>query len=180
MTYSIRRLTSADFDAYKAIRLEALENHPEAFVTSAEDFLANGDMAVVSALKQLVIFGAVLDDGSLAGIMAFAGNSGSKDRHKGYLVQVYVRPPMRGTGCARQLLDHVLDYAAGRVQQLHLGVWTENAPALTLYKRAGFEIYGTEPRYLFVNGRYVDEHLMVRFLDRDGSDSKAPEKEDIQ
>ena len=26
--------------------------------------------------------------------------------------------------------------------------------------------YGTDPRCLYVNGRYIDEHMMVRFLDK--------------
>ena len=51
------------------------------------------------------------------------------------------------------------------------GVAVGNTPAIRLYQKAGFEIYGTEPRALFVNGRYIDEHMMVRFLD------KAPGKQ---
>jgi len=108
----------------------------------------------------------VLPDGSLGGINAFLGNEGSKDRHRGWMIQVYVKPEHRGTGMSKALVEHLLDYATGRVIQVHLGVWSENEPAIRLYKKLGFETYGTEPRYLFVNGRYLDEHLMVRFLDK--------------
>jgi RimJ/RimL family protein N-acetyltransferase len=47
------------------------------------------------------------------------------------------------------------------VQQVHLSVTTGNAPAVALYEHLGFTHYGTEPRSLLVNGRYLDEHLMV-------------------
>jgi RimJ/RimL family protein N-acetyltransferase len=63
------------------------------------------------------------------------------------------------------LLEAVLDHAGTTVKQLHLGVASHNEPALRLYQKAGFVIYGTDPRFQFVNGRYVDEHLMVRFFD---------------
>jgi ribosomal protein S18 acetylase RimI-like enzyme len=172
--YSIRRLTPGDMTAYRAIRHEALANHPEAFVSTAEGFALKSDAEIVQTLEALTIFGTILPDGSLGGINAFLRNEGAKERHRGWMIQVYVRPEHRGTGMAQTLVEHLLDHARRHVVQVHLGVWSENLPAIKLYQRLGFQTYGTEPRYLFVNGRFIDEHLMVRFLDRDGSDSKAP------
>lgn len=174
MNFSIRRLGPADLAAYRAIRQEALENHPEAFVSTADDFVARPDADVVRMLDGLAVFGAFLPDGSLGGINAFMRNDGAKERHRGWMIQVYVRPEQRGTGMAKALVEHLIGHARHHVVQVHLGVWSENQPALRLYQRLGFTIYGTEPRYLFVNGRYIDEHLMVRFLD------KAPIESDRQ
>lgn len=171
MSYSIRRLTATDVEAYRAIRLEALTNHPEAYASAAEEFVLHATNDLVAVLEKLVFFGAVRPDGSLAGIMAFDISQG-RQAHRGWLIQVYVRPDMRGTGCARALLDAVIDYASSQVRQLHLGVASSNGPAIGLYRKAGFEIYGTDPRFMAVGGRYIDEHLMVRFLD------KAPGKTD--
>ncbi|MHA6299520.1 GNAT family N-acetyltransferase [Devosia sp. CAU 1758] len=167
MSHAIRRLTPDDAAAYRAIRHEALANHPEAFVSTAESFAQKSDADIVRTLEVLSIFGAVLPDGSLGGINAFLRNDGAKERHRGWMIQVYVRHEHRGTGMGAALVEHLLDHARHHVVQVHLGVWTENLPAIRLYQRLGFETYGTEPRYLFVNGRYIDEHLMVRFLDRD-------------
>lgn len=166
MTYSIRRLGADDIAAYRSIRHEALVNHPEAFLSSAEAFAKTTDVEIGRMFETLTVFGAVLPDGSLAGMNAFLQNEGIKDRHRGWMLQVYVRPEHRGTGVSRALCEHLIDHATGKVIQVHLGVWAENEPALHLYKKLGFEIYGTEPRYLYVNGRYLDEHLMVRFLDK--------------
>jgi ribosomal protein S18 acetylase RimI-like enzyme len=174
VSFSIRRLGPADLAAYRAIRQEALGNHPEAFVSTADDFAARPDADVVRMLEGLAVFGAFLPDGSLGGINAFMRNDGAKERHRGWMIQVYVRPEQRGTGMAQALVEHLIDHARHHVVQVHLGVWSENQPALKLYQRLGFTIYGTEPRYLFVNGRYIDEHLMVRFLD------KAPIESDRQ
>lgn len=167
MTYAIRRLGVDDLVAYRAVRMEALTNHPEAFLTSAEGFAQRSDDEVRQMLESFVVFGAETEEGELVGMNAFIRNDSLKERHRGWMVQVYVKPEHRGTGLSRQLCEHLIEYARHHVLQVHLGVWSENLPALRLYERLGFTIYGTEPRYLFVNGRFIDEHMMVRFLDRD-------------
>ena len=164
MSYSIRRLTPADVEAYRAIRLEALTNHPEAFFSSADDFAQRSIPDLEGLMEKLSFFGAEGPAGELVGIMAYERGE-KREAHRGWLFQVYVRPHMRGTGCARALLDAIVEHASGEVLQLHLSVESRNEPALRLYQRAGFAIYGTDPRFQFVNGRYVDEHLMVRFFD---------------
>jgi len=164
VTGAVRRLGPDDLEAYRAIRLEALTNHPEAFVSSAESFAAKGDDDVRRMLEELAVFG--FEDGEgLGGLVAFLRSDGLKDRHRGWMIQVYVRPRLRGQGVGQRLVEHLLDHARHHVLQVHLGVWSENVPAIRLYERLGFKVYGTEPRYLFVNGRFIDEHLMVRFLD---------------
>jgi RimJ/RimL family protein N-acetyltransferase len=169
MSFTIRRLDAADLVAYRAIRQEALEKHPEAFLSTAEDFARMSDAEVEKAFDTLAIFGAVLPDGTLGGINAFLRNAGAKERHKGWMIQVYVRPEQRGTGMAQALVENLVEHARAQVVQVHLGVCSENVPAIKLYERMGFETYATEPRYMYVNGRYIDEHLMVRFLDKSPS-----------
>ncbi|GLQ12245.1 N-acetyltransferase [Devosia yakushimensis] len=177
MSYSVRRLTRDDVPAYRAIRLEALTNHPEAFASTAEQFLLRSVEDLESLLEKLSFFGAVTPDGSLVGIMAFDQGAG-REAHRGWLLQVYVKPDMRGSGCSRALLEAVVTHAKSTVKQLHLAVATHNEPALRLYQKAGFTIYGTDPRFQFVNGRYVDEHMMVRFLDREPAQQQGTTESD--
>ena len=164
MSWSIRRLTREDVDAYRALRLEALTNHPTAFFSSAEEFEQRSTAELVDLLDRLVFLGAVRETGELVGMMAFEAGQ-KRQSHRGWLFQVYVQPSMRGTGCARALLEAIIDYARTEVSQLHLSVESKNEPALRLYQKAGFTLYGTDPRYMSVDGRYVDEHMMVRFFD---------------
>lgn len=166
MTFSIRRLATQDVAAYRAIRLTALRDHPEAFASAYEAAKDRPDGYFAAALEKLAIFGIIASDGSLAGIAAFDRSEGEKMQHRGSIIQVYVRPEMRGTGAALALIEAVVEHARQHVIQVHLCVAAANEAALRLYRKAGFETYGTEPRYLYVDGRYTDEHLMVRFLDR--------------
>ena len=166
VTHTIRRLGLGDVAEYRAIRHEALANHPEAFVSTAEAFAQKTDAEIRQTLDALTVFGAFLPDGTLGGINAFMRHEGAKERHRGWMIQVYVRPEHRGSGMAAALVEHLVEHARRHVLQIHLGVWSENLPAIKLYQRLGFELYATEPRYLFVNGRFIDEHLMVRFLDK--------------
>ena len=47
------------------------------------------------------------------------------------------------------------------VAQVNLGVHTENASAIALYRRYGFVVWGTENGALVVVGKAQDEHHMV-------------------
>lgn len=164
MDNSIRLLTAADVSAYRALRHEALVNHPEAYASSAESFAARGDEDLEALLGQMAFFG-VFAEGSLGGIVAFGQTQGEREQHRGWLYQVYVQPRLRGTGASLALIETAVAHASSRVIQLHLMVGAHNTPAIRLYEKAGFKTYGTDPRCLLVNGRYIDEHMMVRFFD---------------
>ena len=165
MSFSIRRLTRDDVEAYRAIRLEALTDHPESYGTAPDSFAARPLDAVQAMLDRMAVFGVVTAEGALAGIVAYARDDGERETHRGWLLQVYVRPEMRGSGAALAMLEAAVAHARSEVIQLHLMVGAHNAPAIRLYEKAGFKTYGTDPRCLYVNGRYIDEHMMVRFLD---------------
>lgn len=167
MSFSIRRLTRDDVDAYRAIRLEALTLSPESYGTAPEAFAARSLESLQAQMEQMAFFGVIDATGTLTGIVAYGRDPGEREGHRGWLMQVYVQPRMRGTGASLALIEAAVDHARGEVIQVHLMVGAHNAPAIRLYQKAGFTTYGTEPRSLLVNGRYIDEHMMVRFLDRD-------------
>ena len=63
-------------------------------------------------------------------------------------------------------MDALIEHAKSLegLEQLYLAVVTDNESAIELYKRSGFEKYGTEYRSMKVESRYIDEDLMVKFL----------------
>jgi [ribosomal protein S18]-alanine N-acetyltransferase len=64
------------------------------------------------------------------------------------ILSVAVAPARRGKGLARSLLNHHLRRLAGLgTRAVFLEVGRDNAPALSLYRRAGFKEVGQRPGY---------------------------------
>jgi RimJ/RimL family protein N-acetyltransferase len=160
----IRRLSTDDAGVYRELRLDGLRNAPTAFGSSYEAESKNTLEEFAERLNRSYVAGAWLT-GSLVGTAGFYRLDGLKTAHRGNIWGVYVRPDVRGHGVARALITDVLAFARTQVQQVHLSVVTENESARRLYEALGFTIYGTEPRSLFVDGRYLDEHMMVLRFD---------------
>lgn len=171
-------LSSADTEAFRAIRRESLENTPRSFAESLaeHDALSPQEFAkrLASSLsKENFIIGAFRSSNNpdsaplLAGVAGFVRNPRPKLRHKGLIWGVYLRPAFRGTGVAREILAEVIRRARtlDGLEQVNLNVATGTA-ARRLYESLGFEVYGHERNSLRVDGEFVDEDLMVLRLNR--------------
>jgi ribosomal protein S18 acetylase RimI-like enzyme len=171
VTVEIRPLTHDDVSEYRALRLRALQEHPEAFGSSYEEGLARPEGWYMARIQDAAhpadrLFGA-FDNGVLIGTLGFSRLERSKDRHKGELWGMHVAQEATGRGVGRALLEAAIAYSrqqAGLIQ-VGLAVVSENARAVGLYQSLGFESYGREPRALCVAGRYLDEDLMLLRLD---------------
>jgi ribosomal protein S18 acetylase RimI-like enzyme len=161
----LRLLTSDDADAFWHLRLEALRNDSASFADSAEEHLAT---TVETARERLVkndpisnFVAGVFEDGHLTATAGFY----NKERHKGHIWGVYVRPESRGKGVASALMNEIVRRARaiGGLEQITL-VASANLPAQRLYKALGFESYGIERHSLKIGDQYVDDVLMVLWL----------------
>lgn len=145
------------------MRLEALQCHPEAFGESWEA-LRRLDQAWWDVYSnQAAIFAYILPD-ALVGIVGVSSQKEEKIRHKAHLSGLYVKEKYRRQGVADTLLRQAIEYASLDHRQLCLTVTVSNVPAIALYKKHKFIIYGTEPQALMVNNQFYDEHLMSRQL----------------
>ena len=160
MNYTVRRLTPDDAGAYRAIRLEGLKDAPAAFGASLEEDSALSDAEWGARLSRNFAFG-VFSAEALGGIAGFYVEGGAKTRHRGHLVGVYVRPAFRGTGASRRLLAETIAEAARHAQYLYLQVTQANLPAVRLYERMGFVVYGKDPAGLMVDGVMHEDYLMM-------------------
>ena len=163
MTFVIRPLRADEPELYREIRLEALRLHPDAFGASFEDEAARPLAFFEQRLTANVIFGGFRDQ-ELLGTAGFMPETGAKRVHKAHFWGMYVRAAARGTGLARRLVESVLDHAKDRVELVQLSVVSGNVAARRLYASLGFAPYGIEERSLKVDGRDLDEVLMVRML----------------
>jgi ribosomal protein S18 acetylase RimI-like enzyme len=163
---TIRRLVASDAAGFRALRLESLRDTPWAFGATHAESLALPLAAFADRLARETVAGAFVG-GALAGIATMERETGGHVRHRAYVAAVYVRTPARGQGLARRMLDWLAGQAAAEgILQLELHVATGNAPAIAAYTAAGFERHGLVPRAILCEGRFLDECLMVRFLDR--------------
>ena len=164
MSWTTRRLTGADADAYRLLRIEGLENSPTSFGSSLAEEIDRPASTWVERLDRGHTFG-LFDAGALVGIAGFYGEAMRHTRHRGHLFGVYLTPAARGRGGSTELIAAVIDEARNHVQQLHLAVTKSNDVARRLYERHGFVTYGEDPRGLKVDGVFYDEYLMVLRLD---------------
>ena len=160
---TIRLLLADDVDDFRAIRLMALRDAPDAFGSTYADEAARPASRFAERLCASSIFGAYLD-GTIVAMVGFARHAGPKERHKGFIWGMFVAPQARGQGVAGPLLEAVLDHASSHVELVTLRVVTTNTAAIALYTRHGFECCGVEPRSLKSHSGYADEMDMVRFL----------------
>jgi putative acetyltransferase len=75
-----------------------------------------------------------------------------------------VHPSAQGRGVGSALMQALCDYADrwAQVLRLELTVYIDNAPAIALYRKFGFELEGTHRAYAMRDGVYVDVHAMAR------------------
>lgn len=159
----IRRLQPDDAPAYRALRLRALREHPEAFTSSfEEDEREPPEQARTRLAGAGTQFWGAFEDGRLCGMVGLVREARAKSRHKATVVAMYVAPEQAGRGIGRELLDALLVQArADGLESLLLTVTEGNDPARRLYEAAGFRSFGVEPRAIKVDGRPFAKNHMV-------------------
>jgi ribosomal protein S18 acetylase RimI-like enzyme len=167
---AIRPLAPSDLDAYRALRLRGLAEHPEAFTSSAAEEAGKPPEALARRLAadparpHDAVFGA-FDGAALVGLCGIDVDMREKVRHKGHVFGMYVPAERAGRGIAGALVERVIAHArAAGLAQLVLTVTAGNDPARRVYERAGFAVCGREPQAVRVGGRAHDKLAMILFL----------------
>jgi len=159
-----RKLVPEDVVIFRSIRLEGLARHPENFGAALEEEarLTMSDFA--ARIENNAVFGA-FKRGQLVGVAGLRRSPLLRQNHKAYLWGMYVRPAARGSGAGASLLEDAIEQARGDVSLIQLNVATSNDGARRLYERYGFEQYGIEVDACRIDGRSIDDILMVKRLD---------------
>lgn len=164
----IRPLTDEDAEAFKALRLKAIQDAPTAiWPTYDEESGRTLDETRnrIRATDHQIVFGALAGP-ELIGIAGLRREPLAQVAHKAVLWGVFVDRAHRRGGIAGRLLDAAIAHArAARVLQIQLCVNAENPRAQQLYRNAGFETYGVERRAMRVADRFYDEEHMALRLD---------------
>ncbi|MGN8275223.1 N-acetyltransferase family protein [Pseudomonas sp. SMN5] len=157
---SIRRLRAGDASAYRELMLQAYARHPQAFTSSVNERAALPinwwESRLTSRLD--VLLGAFVGD-ELVGIVGLALEPREKARHKALLFGMYVSEQHHRRGLGQQLLEAALAEARRHafLRLVQLTVTAGNDPAIRLYQRCGFALYGLEPQAIRVGDEYFDK-----------------------
>lgn len=134
---TVRPLGEDDWQQYRAARLAALTESPEAFVATAEQEQAYDEARWRDRMRRSARLLARSDD-DVVGV-ASVGMANSGDGSAGELFGLWVRPQARGTGVATQLVNQSAAVARDRGQS-HLVYWvsTDNGRAVAFASGIGF------------------------------------------
>lgn len=165
----IRLLGPADADKYWALRLEALQQNPEAFLSSYEEALEQKNpieqIANNFTAKKNYTFGA-FENVELIGVVTLLQEERVKIQHRANIFAMYVSSNKQGLGVGKALLIEAINKAKSieGIEKINLTVTANNQKAKNLYTRLGFKSYGLEEKALIVNGIYYDDEYMVLHL----------------
>ncbi|MCI0360467.1 MAG: GNAT family N-acetyltransferase [Planctomycetaceae bacterium] len=149
-----------DAAAYRALRLEALQQHPTAYVTAYEEDAALTAEQLHKRLtpsEEALTFGA-LDGDRLVGIGTLVRPERIRLSFRAMIVGMYVTASHRRTGLASRLVKTCIDRARSLtgVEEVCLCVTVGNDAARRTYLACGFLPEYVELRYFKYEGRYYD------------------------
>jgi len=144
--YSIRQFTIADVEAYKRIRLEALEKEPGMFGNShaMEAALPQEDWNGRITLPGNARFGMYCND-ELIGLTGIIKNA--ENPAEAYMTQSYIRKNHRGKGLSAMLYDARIEWAKENgVEVLTIGHRKSNLASKAANQKYGFVYSHSETR----------------------------------
>ncbi len=136
----LTQLTTDEGPRLRSIRLRALLDSPEAFGSTLEETAARPAESWSKQLRDLPTFVAI-NDGLDVGVVRGARDEARVET--AWLISMWVAPEARRRGVGGVLVDAVIEWARSNgVTRLLLDVADNNAPAIELYARKGFEPNG--------------------------------------
>ncbi len=135
---SVRALGEDEWEQYRAVRLEALQESPEAFAATLEQEQGSDESLWRARMVRSVRLLAEVD-GRAVGVASVGEVKAEDAPTVAELFGLWVQPDARGTGVASQLVQACADQAR-RQGRSHLAYWvgTENGRAVAFASGFGF------------------------------------------
>lgn len=116
-----------------------------------------------SSKSNLMLLGFL--DGEYVGNCSFMGRTHCRYQHRVSMgIALYQR--YTGMGIGKAMIEKLLAIAKEKgIEQMELEVVADNERAISLYKKMGFEIYGTFPNNMkYKDGTYANAYWMMKQL----------------
>ncbi|HET8594119.1 MAG TPA: GNAT family N-acetyltransferase, partial [Intrasporangium sp.] len=135
---TVRALTEDDWEAYRAVRLEALRESPEAFVGRFDEESTYDESVWRERMKRSVRLVAE-QDGNAVGVVSVGRSKSTSEGEAGEIFGLWVAPERRGSGVATALVRRGAAEAKAAGQS-HVVYWvgTDNGRAVAFASGMGF------------------------------------------
>lgn len=131
------RIDPEDWREFRAVRLAALSDAPDAFGSRHDDWVEAAEDRWRARLTDVPFTVVARSAEGPVGVV-----SGVESGQAVELISMWVAPSQRGTGLAARLMDEVIAWATALGQQTALMVRDDNVAAIRAYTRAGFVDHG--------------------------------------
>lgn len=160
MNVAVRRAEPNDYEAVRQIYL-----HPKAMWGTLQMPFPSAEIwrkRLADPPDGMFMLLACVEE-EVVGNLGLTQPNSPRRRHVGQ-IGMAVRDDWQGRGIGTALMQAAVDLADNwlNLSRLELEVYTDNEPAIKLYKKFGFEIEGTQLRFAFRDGQYVDSYMMAR------------------
>lgn len=168
MEIQYRKLRPEESAANRIIRLECLKNYPVNFGSDYQIEKGKEKLFFQPHIEirnpKIFMVGAFFD-GRLIAISGFCRYDTLKTKHRGRIIQVYVKPEFQGRNIGFSIIENTLEKAfrLNEMEQVEIDVLTTNTTAERLYRKLGFNEYGIQKNYLKIGNEYLDHKMMVIF-----------------
>jgi len=107
------------------------------------------------------------EEGEIIGYLQVKRGVIHSTKHCG-TIAIGVHSKARGSGVGTKLFEHMHAWARNNhFHRLELMVLTNNVKAIFLFRKMGYKIEGTKQDAMWIDGRYIDEYSMTRFIDEE-------------
>jgi RimJ/RimL family protein N-acetyltransferase len=117
----------------------------------------------IKSNKGLIIV--VQDNVNVVGFATLARGRLEKDRHRADL-GIGILKEFRGIGIGTAMMNYMIEWAEKQegLEKISLTVFSTNKAATNLYRKFGFKMEGVSKRQYKIEGKYVDDLIMGKFL----------------
>jgi ribosomal protein S18 acetylase RimI-like enzyme len=169
----IQQLLPSDYDIFYKLRLDGLEQHPDAYATDAQAWKSASKETIERLLvnsqekQDMPIIGAWVES-QLVGLVGMNRDLRPSVAHKATLWGLFVSPPYRRQHIGRALVTEILARAQtiSELTLLRAVVNINSVAALMLLMQSGFKEYGREPNAKKIGETFYDQIYLWYDLDQ--------------